>query len=97
MKLEYHKFADMLTANHNNESFRFGYRDQRQLLTWFAREKPEMVREAMGVDKILKNLEKQRMKAEQDYRAETDPSERQYLKSRNNTLCSVIKYLEKTL
>jgi hypothetical protein len=70
---------------------------QRQLLAWFSREKPDMVREAMGVDTVLKNLELQRMKAEQAYRAETDPGERQYLKSRNNTLYSVIKYLEKVL
>jgi len=30
---------------------------QRQLLAWFAREKPQMVREAMGVDKVIEELE----------------------------------------
>jgi hypothetical protein len=36
---------------------------QRQLLAWFAREKPEMVREALGVDKVIKELEKETTKA----------------------------------
>lgn len=31
--------------------------DQRQLLAWFAREKPEMVRNAMGVDTVIATLE----------------------------------------
>jgi hypothetical protein len=70
---------------------------QRQLLAWFAREKPEMMREAMGVDMVLKDLEHQRMKAEQEYRSATDTNERQYKKARNNTLYSVIKYLEDAL
>jgi hypothetical protein len=31
---------------------------QRQLLAWFAREKPEMMREAIGVDKVIEELER---------------------------------------
>jgi hypothetical protein len=50
MKLEYHKFGDILTATRHDESFRFGCDDQLQLLAWFAREKPQMVREAMLPD-----------------------------------------------
>jgi len=34
--------------------------DQRQLLAWFAREKPQMVREAMGLDKVIEDLEKEK-------------------------------------
>ena len=37
--------------------------EQRQILAWFAREKPQMVREAMGMDKVLKELEKETTKA----------------------------------
>ena len=70
---------------------------QRALLEWFRDHKPEMVKEVLGIDEILANLERQRAKAEQDYRSETDPHERQYHKSRNNTLYSVINYLRKEL
>ncbi len=57
MKLEYQKSVDILTASRHDEEFRFGCDDQLQLLAWFAREKPDMVREAMGVDKVIATLE----------------------------------------
>jgi hypothetical protein len=45
---------------------------QRQLLAWFAREKPEMVREAMGVDKVIEELERRLASSKKDVQGFTD-------------------------
>jgi len=46
--------------------------DQRQILAWFAREKPEMVREAMGVDKVIEELEQRLARSKKDVQGFTD-------------------------
>jgi hypothetical protein len=51
---------------------------QRQLLAWFAREKPQMVREAMGVDKVIATLEKEEQDAIFRYTNATTMNEETY-------------------
>lgn len=48
--------------------------DRRQLLAWFAREKPQMVREATGMDKVIEELQEAKRRNKSLYWVSVDKS-----------------------